>query len=950
MKQYVISNIDLKYELDFEQLSYVNRMIKKVVINSHNVNYETNELIVISSLNNVEVISYYSFEINSLNFIECSVTKGESFEFLSIIVQEGFKNLFNNIYEVNNKNVTTYLNNSFQQFLSCGYDVLNVNQNQEFKMFFEFDSVIKLRLKVSCNSNFYFVNNLCEFKSHFVNYKQVLYNSALITHKLESFLNSEVLKFILSLIHSDVKSVNLSESDFLKLIENEKLITIDSRSYEIVRINNKSKLSIVKADEFFNVSVINDYDIYNSFSFKLNKQFILNEFKCNLSSALINKLLVEQLISNQQAYDLFCLYESKLKVDFILECDYDFKSIATESCIMYVNKINGGLKLGFDVTANNLVHNKYSLNKLEYLLLEYKLGETYFVKQSEMMSFMNFKLNELRDYVDEIKLDDKLSNLVIINEFDLKIEFKKKKNSLNINLMSSMFSHEQIKKILDSSEQYLEIDEFYINTQDPSIVKIREALNQFSFNNVAHNLILSQELLNGNNVIYDDGCSEIINKIKDFKYKKHDLNQINTHLRNYQYEGVNWLLNLHEFSLPALLADEMGLGKTVQIISFLNNIEYKNVLIVAPASLIYNWKQEINKFSNLDVNLYPELNDICLITYDQLRININKLKSMVFDYIILDEAQRIKNDNTLIYQSIVKIKATNKICLSGTPIENDITDLQSIFNFLIPNYFSDIENIDSEIIKHKIAPFVLRRTKELVMSELPLKNEMMINLDFDDVQRAIYDKQLHEFKEMLVNDSSTFDILSQLTKLRMCCLNPRFVDDKFNSLSIKMNYSINLIKDINSSNQKIIVFSQFVRNLEDLEKLLIESKISYLKITGKTSKQLRQIYVNEFNSSDVCVFLISLKAGNFGLNLTSASNVLLFDPWWNRAVENQAIDRTHRIGQQNTVNVYRLIINQTIEENIIKLQEDKLQTFEEYLNNKDEINVEFKSDLTKILK
>ena len=432
-------------------------------------------------------------------------------------------------------------------------------------------------------------------------------------------------------------------------------------------------------------------------------------------------------------------------------------------------------------------------------------------------------------------------------------------------------------------------------------------------------------------------------------------------LRNYQQQGLQWLNFLDKLNFGACLADDMGLGKTVQILAFLATQKAKGIssptLLVLPTTLIFNWKREIQQFLpsfNILILEGPnrskitdqfEKADIVLISYHNLLTDINRLKKLTFNYIILDESQHIKNPDSQRYKAVNLLRSRNRIILTGTPIENNTMDLFAQLSFIVPGllgnrkYFKDVYTtpIDAfhdrkrkNILKEKIKPFILRRTKQDVLDDLPAKNELVLYCEMKTAQRRIYDLYEKEFREFIsAKDGdeikkSPMHVLKGLTKLRQICNSSKLLQNEDltsaeDSAKIEM-----LLEQIQhkKDQHKIIVFSQFVRMLLLIKEALDKNEIPSLILTGQ-SKNRGQL-VNDFQSDqDVRVFLISLKAGGTGLNLTAADVVYLVDPWWNPAVEQQAIDRIYRIGQQKNVTAIRLISPNTVEDKIQTLQQHK---------------------------
>ncbi|MGF1923821.1 MAG: SNF2-related protein [Bacteroidia bacterium] len=443
---------------------------------------------------------------------------------------------------------------------------------------------------------------------------------------------------------------------------------------------------------------------------------------------------------------------------------------------------------------------------------------------------------------------------------------------------------------------------------------------------------------------------------------------LNATLRGYQKEGLNWLNFLDSFNFGGCLADDMGLGKTIQVLAFIlsqaDKVAQNTNLIVVPASLIYNWQQEIMKFApSLNVlTVYGAFRknasssfdnyDIVLTSYGTLLSDIKLLKTYRFNYIFLDESHHIKNPDSQRYKAVRLLQSRNRIVMTGTPIENNTFDLYGQFSFACPGLLGSREQfkqlysvpIDqfkdrkrAEELHKRIHPFLLRRTKEQVATELPDKTEIVIYCEMGKQQREIYDSCRNEIRDYLMGTSedelskSSMHVLQGITKLRQICNSPAILDKEkyFGNSSSKMDVLIEHIVS-KSPYHKILVFSQFVTMLDLVSDELHKRQISFSYLTGQTTK--RSDVVKSFQEqSEIRVFLISLKAGGVGLNLTQADYVYLIDPWWNPAVENQAIDRAYRIGQTKNVIAVRLICPDTIEEKIMLMQESKKEVASELI-------------------
>lgn len=460
---------------------------------------------------------------------------------------------------------------------------------------------------------------------------------------------------------------------------------------------------------------------------------------------------------------------------------------------------------------------------------------------------------------------------------------------------------------------------------------------------------------------------ELLQRIKNFKGIE-DVpvpSTLTAELRDYQRDGLNWLQFLREFGFGGILADDMGLGKTVQALATVL-VEKQSgratlpSLVVAPTSLMGNWRREAEKFSpDLKVVVlhgtdrsehFSSLQnyDLLLTTYALLSRDEEVHGNAEYHYLILDEAQAIKNPATKQAKAVCQVKAKHKLCLTGTPVENHLGEVWSQFRFLMPGFFGDQKNFNrtfrnpiektadslaSKALTNRLKPFVMRRSKDAVASELPAKTEIIHRVTLHPEQSVLYEG-IRAAMEARVRKAlaesglaqSHITVLDALLRLRQTCLDPRLVkmqNAQNIHASAKLDALMEMLPTFVEEGRKVLLFSQFTEMLSLIEEKIVEAGITYTKLTGKTKK--RDEVVDEFQSGKVSVFLISLKAGGTGLNLTQADTVILYDPWWNPAVENQAIDRAHRIGQDKPVFVYRMITEQTVEEKIVEMQERKRQ-------------------------
>ncbi|HEY5461871.1 MAG TPA: SNF2-related protein [Hanamia sp.] len=439
--------------------------------------------------------------------------------------------------------------------------------------------------------------------------------------------------------------------------------------------------------------------------------------------------------------------------------------------------------------------------------------------------------------------------------------------------------------------------------------------------------------------------------------------ELGNRLRPYQLSGFHWLNYLNTVGWGGILADDMGLGKTVQALSMLKHYFEEEggvkALVVCPTTLIYNWENEIQKFipsltrrihhGNLRARRKEDFGDenIIITTYGTLRSDIQMLMKIYFDYVILDESQAIKNPSSKVTKAACLLKARNRICMSGTPLQNNTFDIYAQMNFLNHGLLGSVEFFRNEFstpidkfgdqeqkdhLKKLIYPFILRRTKEQVAKDLPEKTETILFCEMEDRQRKVYEAYRNDYRSKILGvideqgvNKSQLTILQGLMKLRQICDSPAILneDEKYPNDSIKLEELTREITE-NIGEHKALIFSQFLGMLSLIKQKLVENNIEFEYFDGSTPPSERESAIQNFQTNENCrVFLISLKAGGVGLNLTAADYVYIVDPWWNPAVEQQAIDRTHRIGQTKNIFAYRMICKDTIEDKILQLQERK---------------------------
>ena len=656
--------------------------------------------------------------------------------------------------------------------------------------------------------------------------------------------------------------------------------------------------------------------------------------------------------------------------------------------IQETKALNRFRKTGFMFDVKNL---RFILPEEEKIFEFLTEGIQNYINRYEVLVTENFKAKQVKSL--------KIGNMGIRLQNDL----------LSINLDSLNIDINELKSII---EKY-ELKKKYYRLKDGSFLNLEDSKEVAFLDKLVNGMDIDFKDIEKGEIILPINRTMYLNTIlsslnstpiyKDDNYKKVvsnlDKNQINemqvpeelaSTLRYYQKTGFKWLKTLDSYKFGGILADDMGLGKTIQILSvvldYVNNYssqseviegqeslnKKKPSLVIAPSSLTLNWKNEAKKFAkdlrvlvvrgNLQerkhlINEIPNY-DLVITSYDLLKrdIDIYKEKDFTFRFIIADEAQYLKNSNTQNAKSIKELNADTRYALTGTPIENSLAELWSIFDFIMPGYLysykkfkalyevpiiKDEDKYSLEKLRTLIEPFVLRRTKKEVLTELPDKEVTVLESEMQEEQQQIYLSYLSSVKEDVANllqeDSgrNQMKVLAALTRLRQICCHPSLFIKDYQGESSKLEQCMEIIEEATNGGHKILLFSSYTSMLGILENELKQRNIKYFKLTGATKVDERINLVDEFNvNDDIKVFLISLKAGGTGLNLTGADMVIHYDPWWNLSTENQATDRAYRIGQKNNVQVYKLITKNSIEEKIYELQKKKEALIDNVLDTK----------------
>lgn len=761
---------------------------------------------------------------------------------------------------------------------------------------------------------------------------------------------------------------------------------IDFDNYRIIDeeykyLYYKKTLYIVPTEYRNIISMLEDNSLdgleFKKENLNLFKEGLLNKVNNNiLLSDNINDVIINVRPDVSLYFDIYrdiinC--EIKLKYKNIL-LDYFDKNDSVVRDIEYENEV-----------ISKLINNNFIIENNKILLKDL----------DNIGYFLTEGIKELNEY--NVYTTEKINKINVIKESKIQSNFSIGKDGiLSYDFNTDNIDVGELDKVFDS----LKRKKKYYKLKNGNLIDLENNSELNELNNIFNDLELSNKDINGNIVIpkyrafYIDSLKNhkykninTDNKFDDFinnfkKYKDIDIkldDKDNNILRDYQKDGVKWLYTLYKCDLGGILADEMGLGKSIQTICFIKQIinENKNakIMIVCPTSLVYNWKREFDKFgSDLKYVVVHEGKEkrkeiikdfdkynIFITSYGLIRNDNDEYEDKYFDLCVIDEAQAIKNYQATMTKEIKKIKAHTKIALTGTPLENSVLELWSIFDFIMPGYLNSIikfrskygiKDIDQDSIdklaklNYQIKPFILRRKKSEVSKDLPDKIENNIYLELPKIQKTLYLKELKESKEEIDNiietegiNKSRFKILQLLTKLRQICIDPNIRYDNYKGENIKYEKLLEIINDYVSEGHKILVFSCFKTVIDNVEDLLKKNNISSYTISGEVKSKNRMKLVDKFNNDNTNCFLITLKSGGTGLNLTGADVVIHLDIWWNPQVENQATDRAHRIGQKNKVTVIKLITKGTIEERIIDLQEKKKVLSDNIIEGKSESDV-----------
>ena len=825
--------------------------------------------------------------------------------------------------------------------------------------------------------------------------------------ELFEILNEENVKFVNGQIEENIRFLTEEPNIKLELIKNKNNIysikpNIDIYSYDI--IHGKDYIYILlkdvlyRCDKSFEDIVLKTLDIYKRNY--TNEIYLKTEEELRDFFSIVNPKLKKYINFNdtlKQELEKYIPKELGVKVYL----DYDNQNRIVADIKFCYGKEEFNPLLSQDIKeVRNMVEEDDALEILRNsgFMLDIKNSRLILVDEEKIYDFLTKDI-ELYMKKFEVLATDNFKNREIkpfkINSIGVRLE----SNLLNINIEDIGLDLSEISQILEryklKKKYYRLKDGNYINLTDNNDIELLSNMidgMDIKYNEIRDGMItvplyrgiylekILKKLKNAN-IIKDENYKKVVNdlEVKENDYEDVNIKGLNADLRVYQKLGYRWLRNLDYYHLGGILADDMGLGKTVQILalilSYINEKgkDAKPSIVICPSSLSLNWLNEVKKFApslkciaiggnamqrEKQINKISTCN-IVITSYELLKrdIELYKEKNYEFKYAIADEAQYIKNNNTQNAKAIKVVNAETRYALTGTPIENSLSELWSIFDYIMPGYLfghkkfkeeyetpivKDEDEKTMEKLKQLIEPFVLRRVKKEVLTELPDKTVTVLYNEMGEEQKELYKSYLaiakKEVKQEISEngfEKSQIKILSLLMRLRQICCHPSLFLANYKGESSKLNQCIEVLKDAISSGHKILLFSGYTSMFDIMEKELKKSNIDYFKLTGQTKVSDRVSLVDEFNTNpDIKVFLISLKAGGTGLNLTGADMVIHYDPWWNISAENQATDRTYRIGQKNNVHVYKMITKNSIEEKIYELQKRKEKLIDNMLSTK----------------
>lgn len=895
----------------------------------------------------------------------------------------------------------------------------------------------ELSFKVG-NEKKYVVKSITEFLNSIDNKREVSYGKSLrFIHSEDMFTKASLqsiqfmrrygIKPITRYGEQNIKSIHLEGKaldDFFDLYED----SSDEVSFVLETTTEKELMvEITSQDEYyiFHCDLTKEYHFGEKHIYQkeeLDKSTLIYRNVLDeqgITLLFLKQLLKEDIVIDKEDYAKFYQYVLMIAMQYInitLPTQVDDEQMERAELYGDIDEDNRIYFYMYCYNANNIRY--YGFDKERVISYEQVQIETYIKKYADEIDeqkhfvYMDENNEKTLDFIMEglpflsgfcqIYVSDALKSLGKSHQYNIQVGVKFKNDLLSLEIESDDIPKDELAAILASYKKRKKfyrlkngkllslqsndleqldsfLDEYHIGHQDLAKKSISlEPYRMFALDESIKN----QDSLHIHREKSFATYMQSYYEPKSHKIPKH----YETILRDYQKDGFQWLSIMRQYKFNGILADDMGLGKTLQVIALLEANKGMCSIVVCPASLLYNWEEEVHKFTNNLAVLcitgtqeerkekilkYKDV-DVLITSYDYLRRDIEYYDTIQFDTVILDEAQYIKNQKTKNAVSAKQLNAMHKLALTGTPIENSLAELWSIFDFLMPNYLFNYhyfqKRFENDIVKDRdeekqkalqklVSPFILRRNKKDVLKELPDKIETVRMIEFTNEENKLYRANVAQITDQLatMDDSKNnkIMILAMLTKLRQLCCEPRLLYENVNQVSSKLMDCMELIEEFHQNQKKVLLFSAFTSILDLIADELRSKHISFYQLTGKVSKENRKDLVTRFQSDDTCVFLISLKAGGTGLNLTAAEAVIHYDPWWNQSAQSQATDRAYRIGQNKNVQVFKMIMKDSIEENILKLQEQKKELADAFVENnegsitsmnKDEIMQLFKNE------
>ncbi|MFI3329765.1 MAG: DEAD/DEAH box helicase, partial [bacterium] len=890
------------------------------------------------------------------------------------------------------------LQNDLINFLNVESDITDVRLIPHF--------VIKknnvfLKLKIGLEK-LYSIQNVSEFLERVSEMNYFSYGKELeFTHTIDCFEDKavklidllDVADLYTETKNKELKLVPKLLYNILILFKNEEIsFTLNNEEYTVINNLEERTISISANEQFITLEKLDLLHYLKSINglvgldCKSTYLYSLNKHELKLFSMLENNSpLPINLVKDEFMTNIYPKVKNIVNIDDKLKNLYPDVELKIES---YFDLIDSVLILqskyyeeGIKKELNNISSlNKNVIKKYLSILENFNIKNNKITDVDQIVAFTEADLTPIKNF-GAIFLSNNLKNLSVNNSPKVILKANYKVNLIELNVESQYTSNEleRIIKAYKRKASYVQLKDDVIVRIDDDVQNIVDMIDDFDldYKNLKDATSKPESFImkfvNDDDVVVDEKIQDVINELKNYKDAKYELPvNLKNILRSYQYEAFNWLKIVSKYNFGAVLADDMGLGKTLEMLSLISSDKIdKPSLIVAPTSLIYNWYSEcvkwcpninvkaINGTSTQRKNIITALTNsktIYITSYDSLIRDIEYYTNE-FRFLIIDEAQYIKNHTTRKAKVTKSLKSEIKFALTGTPVENSLADLWSIFDFIMPGYLSSYNTFKDryerlimssdkeslELLKSKITPFILRRTKKQVLKDLPDKIEEVYYAELTGEQEKLYHAYINQIK-IASQQKTKVEILSMITRLRQICVAPSMFLEDYNSEEAKIDLTIELVNKAIFGNHKILIFSQFTKALDILKDKLDELDISNLILTGDTKSKERLDLVNEFNNQDdIKVFLISLKAGGTGLNLVSADTVIHLDPWWNLSAEAQATDRAHRMGQKNTVNVIKIVCAKTIEERVLLLQDKKSKLANSIIDN-DEANFSVQPD------